>query len=508
MEQLEFTLWSALVGWLGLLVVWHLRKGRTGPQLPPGPRGLPVLGSLHLVGELPHRDFTKLADKYGPIVHLKLGFVHTIVVSSPEFAEEVLRRQDENFSTRFTSPKIEELTFDGFHEVVYAEAGPYHKYLKRILKEEMVSLRAQMRFKDSRRVSLMETIQSLHKKSKDGKPVVIVEDLMECLQMTICRLMFHNITNLVREFIPVSRELMFLASAADPGDFMPWLGRLDLFGYNKRARRIIERLDRCMQSVIDEHRDRIKSTGVNQMADIVDICLSLQDQDGKGPLPDGPIKGIMADMMIGGSETSAISSEWALMELLRNPHILQKVKDEIASVVGTERFVEESDLPKLTYLQQMLMESSRLHVIAPVLIPRECVRDTTIGGYHIPAKSRIFVNVFKIHKDPSVWENPLEFNPDRFSQSNLHNKRYDFLPFGSGRRGCPGMDLGNLFVMSLMAQLLHCFDVELPEGQRIEDIDTTEVFGLSCPMKVPLRVVLKPRLPSHLYDGIQVHCED
>ncbi|OMO49551.1 Cytochrome P450 [Corchorus capsularis] len=196
------------------------------------------------------------------------------------------------------------------------------------------------------------------------------------------------------------------------------------------------------------------------------------------------IKAILLDMFAAAFDTSATTVEWTMAELLRHPQVMFNVQQELKDVVGKNRLVEESDLSKLTYLDMVIKESMRLHPVGPLLLPRESIEDITIMGYFIPKKSRVLVNVWSMARDPNVWsDNAQEFFPERFKDSNidLRGKDLQLIPFGSGRRRCPGMQLGLVNVRLALAQLLHCFEWQLPDGILPSELDMTEKFGLSLP---------------------------
>uniref|UniRef100_A0A7N2MRS5 Cytochrome P450 n=2 Tax=Quercus lobata TaxID=97700 RepID=A0A7N2MRS5_QUELO len=196
------------------------------------------------------------------------------------------------------------------------------------------------------------------------------------------------------------------------------------------------------------------------------------------------IKAIIIDMITAKYDTSAISIEWTISELLRHPRIMKHVQDELERVIGMNRMVEETDLANLTYLGWVIKESFRLHPVAPFLVPRESMEDIEINGYYIPKKSRVMINYWAIGRDPYVWsDNVKEFYLERFINNNIDLKEHDFqlIPFGSGRRGCPGLQLGLTTVTYVLAQLLHCFDWVLPNGMLPNDLDMSEKFGLSMP---------------------------
>lgn len=206
-------------------------------------------------------------------------------------------------------------------------------------------------------------------------------------------------------------------------------------------------------------------------------------------------------MFIAGSDTASITIEWALAELLANPEKLRRVQEELDEKVGRARAVVESDLANLPYLRAVVNEALRLHPPTPLLAPHRSLEACHIAGYHIPADTLAFVNVWAIHRDPSIWANPLDFCPERFLPSLLDvtpGQHFGFLPFGSGRRSCPGWKLGLLNAQNVLANLLHAFHWATPTGK---PPPLTEEFGLTVAIKVPLIAVPMPRLPIPLYDA-------
>ena len=204
----------------------------------------------------------------------------------------------------------------------------------------------------------------------------------------------------------------------------------------------------------------------------------------------------LQDMLAGSMDTSATVIEWALSELMKNPQVKKKLQKELEDVVGLERMVEESDLDGLEYLDMVLKESLRLHPVAPLLLPHEATEDCTINGFDIPRKSRVIVNVWAMGRDPSVWIDAEKFFPERFAGSNIDVRGRDFqlIPFGSGRRVCPGMQLGLIVVRLVVAQLVHCFDWELPDKMQPNELDMTEEFGLTTPRAKHLLAIPTYRL--------------
>lgn len=201
------------------------------------------------------------------------------------------------------------------------------------------------------------------------------------------------------------------------------------------------------------------------------------------------IKAILLDLITGGYDTATTTLEWALTELIRQPRVMLHLQEELRSIVGNNRMVEEMDLPKLVYLDMVVKETLRLHPVAPLLVPRESMEDIVIDRYYMPKKSRILVNVWAIGRDPNVWsDNVEEFLPERFIDRNIDLQGHDFqlIPFGAGRRLCPGLKLGLISIKYVLAQLMHCFDWELPSGVSSNKLDMNEKFGISLPRETHL----------------------
>lgn len=203
-------------------------------------------------------------------------------------------------------------------------------------------------------------------------------------------------------------------------------------------------------------------------------------------------------MVVGGTDTASNTIEFAMAELINSPQIMKKAQQEIDLVVGNENTVEESHLHKLHYLNDIMKEVLRLHPALPLLVPHSPSESSIIGGYRVPKGSRVFINAWAIQRDPSIWENPLEFRPERFSDGKLDYNGHDFsyIPFGSGRRICAGLPMAERTVMYFLASLLHSFNWELPAGEKS---DVSEKFGIVLKKKMPLVVVPTPRLSQSVF---------
>ncbi|XP_077228880.1 cytochrome P450 71AU50-like [Tasmannia lanceolata] len=484
----------AIVGVWSLVYLLYAMR-RKGKRLPPGPLGLPILGSLHLLGELPHRELHKLAKKYGPIMYIRLGLVPTIVVSSPQAAQEFLKTHDLVFANRPIVEVSHYLSFDQ-KGMAFTPYGPYWRHVRKLCTLELLSHAKIDSFKPMRRQEIRLLVESL----KDSSKVVVdlsakVASLsvgMTCLMMFGKKYDDDDLDG--RGFQSVIQEALELSAAFNIADYLPYIGALDLKGLRRRTKAVSKVFDKFFEKIIDEHMLARES---GHRMDIVDFLLSLMEsKDSDLHIDRTSVKAIILDLLAGAMDTSATAIEWALSELFRHPQVMKKLQEEIENVVGIERMVEESDLENLEYLDMVVKESMRLHPVAPLLIPHESMEDCVVNGFHIPKKSRVMINAMAIGRDPDSWPNAEEFLPERFISSNVdvRGRNFQLIPFGSGRRSCPGMQLGLTVVRLVLAQLVHCFDWELPDGMSPGDLDMSETFSLVVPRAKHLMAIPTYRL--------------
>ncbi|PRQ25127.1 putative flavonoid 3'-monooxygenase [Rosa chinensis] len=468
-------------------------------KLPPGPRSLPITGNLHMLGNLPHRSLQQLAKKYGHIMSIRLGNVSTIVVSSPQAAELFLKTHDTNFASR---PKIQasEYLSYGTKGMAFSQYGPYWRHMRKLCTLHLFCPAKMEAFRPLRKEELGVLVRKLKRAAEEGGVVDVSEKIGVMNEDITYRMVLGCKRDDRFDLKAIVKETFFLTGAFNISDFVPSLAALDIQGLTKRLKKVSKTIDQLLEKIIDEHEQVANTrTGKQGHKDFVDVLLSLTNQQ-LNPndeqvyfLDRTNVKAILLDMITAAFDTSAASIVWSLAELLRHPRIMKNLQEELQSVVGMDRMVEESDLPKLDYLSMVVKESFRLHPVAPLLIPHESIEDITIDGYDIPKKSRIIVNIWSIGRDPNVWsENVEEFYPERFMNSNIDLRGHDFqlIPFGSGRRGCPGMQLGLTTVRLVLAQLVHCFNWELPNGLVPQDLDMSEDFGLS--LSKAKRLLAKP----------------
>ncbi|KAK9233491.1 hypothetical protein WN943_023741 [Citrus x changshan-huyou] len=467
--------------------------------LPPGPKGFPIFGCLHLLGKFPPRALHKLAKIYGPIMHLRLGLMTTIVVSSPQAAEQFLKTHDLIFASR---PPLQATKYMSYQQKNFAMApyGSYWRKIRKICTQNLLS-NAKINYFQPTRKEELDLLIEYFKEAAHARCVVDISAKLSALSTNMtCRMVLGKKRSDNEfdsgGFETVIREGFELVGKPNLGDYIPQIAGLDLQGLTKRSKAVAKVFDAFMEKIIDEH---IQSKDENRTEDFVDVMLSFEgSEDAEKKIDREHIKAVVMDMLAGAIDTSPTVVEWALSELIKHPTVMKKLQRELENIVGLKRMVEESDLENLEYLDMVVRETLRLHPVTPLMAPHESMEDRTVNGFHIPKKSRVIVNAWAIGRDPKAWTDPETFFPERFVGSSVDVLGHDFqlLPFGSGRRGCPGIQLALTVVKQVTAQLVHCFDWELPEGMLPTELDMTEEFGLVTPRAKHLLAVPSYRLST------------
>lgn len=476
------------------------RRRRRAYNLPPGPKPWPIIGNLNLLGELPHRSIHELSKLHGPLMHLRFGSMPVVVGSSAEMARFFLKTNDAAFSGRPTLSIGRYTAYDS-SDIMWSQYGAYLRQARRICATELFSARRLDSFEHIRDEEARGMLRGLREASSAGRVVRLRSHLQMMTLGVISRMVlgkkYIQGEAAAAEFREIVDELFALNGVFNIGDFVPCLDWLDLQGYVGRMKRASKMFDQFLNHILDEHDQRRRLEGGGFVArDMVDVLLQLADDPSlEVQLSRNNVKALTQDMILAGSDTSTMTIEWAISELLKNPEALAKATEELDRVVGRERLVTERDFPQLPYMEAVLKETLRLHPAAPLLAPHLAREDTSVDGYDIPAGTTVFVNVWSIGRDPALWEAPEEFRPARFIGSEVDVKGQDFelLPFGSGRRMCPGYSLGLKMTLLGIANLVHCFTWRLPNGMTVEQLSMEETFLLAMPRKVPLEAVIEPK---------------
>ncbi|CAN6584607.1 unnamed protein product [Malus baccata var. baccata] len=480
-------------------------------KLPPGPRPWPIVGNLYQIQPVRFRCYAEWAEKYGPIFSVWIGSTLNVVVSNTELAKEVLKENDQKLADRHRNRSTAKFSRDG-QDLIWADYGPHYVKVRKVCTLELFSAKRLEDLRPIREDEVTAMVESIFnhctKPENHGKSLAVKKYLGNVAFNNITRLAFgkrfissDEITDdeQGKRFRALIANGVKIGGSLSVAEHISWLRWACPFDEEAFARHGANR-DRLTKEIMDEHT-LARSKGGVAKSHFVDALFALKD---KYDLNMDTIIGLLWDMMTAGTDTTAISVEWAMAELIKNPRVQQKAQEELDRVIGHERVMTENDFSNLPYLQCVAKEALRLHPPTPLMLPHRANADVKIGGYDIPKGSNVHVNVWAIARDPAVWKNPKEFRPERFLEEDVDMKGHDFrlLPFGAGRRVCPGAQLGINLVTSMLGHLLHHFSWAPPEGVKPEEIDLSENPGMVTYMASPVQVVPTPRLPSHLYKRV------
>eukprot|EP00253_Pinus_taeda_P021278 PITA_21278 len=494
---------TAMVGlFFCLAFIWLLQERRIRARLPPGPFPWPLIGNLHQLVQPAHRTLKALADKYGPIFSLRLGSVTTIVISSSEMAKLFLKTHDLVFSSRPLTSSGKYIFFN-YQDVIFAQYGDHWRQMRKICVLELLTAKRIESFRPVREEEVSAVIRSIWEESESGIKNVDVSKAIATLNSDIIwrvlagrKFSDDDLGGDFESFKDLIVELISTVGAFNIGDFIPRLDWLDLQGIKRRMKKMHNAFNAFAEKIIDDHvAHRMASSTSNQqkeeepyVKDFVDVLLEKADEaDSK--MTRETVKAVVLDMVAAGLETTSTTLEWAMSELLRHPHVMKSLQEEIECVVGKDRQVNESDVASMKYLHCVVKETLRLYPAAVIAVPHESVEAVTVGRYHIPKKTMLIVNVWAIGRDPNVWgADACEYKPERFMKDEHVNSidlsDFSMIPFSAGRRGCPGAPMAIPTIELALTQLLHIFNWRV-EGDPSQ-LDMTEVCGSSIPRQVPL----------------------
>jgi len=440
---------------------------------------------------------------------LSFGMRTTVVVSSSAMAKEVLKTHDHIFAGRIITQAAKALSHDK-NSMVFLQYGSHWRMLRRVSNTELFS------------VKRLEALQHLRRDQVNRMVLQIFQDAVKGKCVEIAHTAFHSSFNLLGnmvfgkdvfgpQFFAASQDLKDaiarvtkLHATPNLADFFPCLQFLDPQGVYRNMEINLKKMYDVMDIFIEDRLNRTRSGECSDRSysekDLLDVLLDMRSEE----FSLANIRGYLTDIIGAGSDTTATTIEWAMAELIRNPEKMKRAQEELDEVVGRKQMVEESDAERLPYLHAVVKEVFRMHPAVPLLIPHRADGRCEIEGFVIPKNTQIIINVWAIGRDPSIWNEPSEFVPERFIDQKLSRVDYkgqnmELIPFGAGRRMCVGLPLASRMVHVLLASLLHSFDWELPEGMPAEQLDITDKFGLTLQKAVPLEAIPTPRLPVEMY---------
>ncbi|ERN20268.1 hypothetical protein AMTRI_Chr06g178340 [Amborella trichopoda] len=496
-----------LVAFLLILATLYLAKEKSSTvNLPPGPRPLPFIGHFHLLKRPLYRSLSDLANQYGPIFSLRLGIRPVVIVSSASLAQECFSKNDITFASR---PRLALGKYLGYNymSVAWAPYGAHWRNLRRIQTLELLSSRKIEMFAYIRHEQVVALLQSIVEASDRGEVVQLKDRINETIFNSIVKMVAGKSyygcgakdLDEAKAFKRAIDETFTLSALFNMGDFIPWLSWLDLRGI-RLMKALQRKRDKLVQSIVDEHRKLRSGECYALKPDFIHMLLAMKEED-PNYFTDDLIKSLVVVLIVAGTETTAVTLQWALALLLNHPDSLHKAQTELDQQVGRDRLVEESDLSKLRVPRAIINETLRLYPPVATLVPHESTAKCTLGGYTMPKGTILMVNAWHIQRDPYSWPEPLNFKPERFmaTEADVKGQDYRVIPFGSGRRSCPGMGLALRSLEYVLASLLHAFEWE---RESPELVDMTVGAGSLLKMAVPLRALTTPRLPPHVYPPV------
>ncbi|KAH9621992.1 hypothetical protein KSS87_015909 [Heliosperma pusillum] len=466
-------------------------------KLPPSPcLRLPIIGHLYLLKKPLHLFLGRLAAEHGPVLYLWFGSRPVLLISSASAAEECLVKND----VFLDRPRLVAGKYNGFDftNIAWAPHGPHWRNLRRVAAVEVLSpQRLQSLFEVRADVARSFLGWMMREMSEKG----VVE-----MKSAIFRLTLDNMMRMLvgysyfeddgkdkeetsRKLQNIVEESFRLGGVSNMEDFMPMLKhfRFLLGSAEDKFKKLMEEKIEFMEGLMEEHVQMEKQGKMSdtRKKSMLHVLLSLQKDDPKY-YSNEMIRGLIWTLYQGGTDTSSATAVWAMSLLINHPEVLKKAQAEMDAQVGNDRLVQESDKKTLPYLQCIVNETLRMYPPGPIGLPYVANSDSKVEGYHIPQGTMLLYNIWAIHNDPKVWDEPREFKPERFSGYEGNN----FMPFGVGKRVCPGEHLARRIVWLATAILVQCFEWETVDG---EMVDMKEGGGQTSFKVEPLLAKCHPR---------------
>ncbi|CAA7013205.1 unnamed protein product [Microthlaspi erraticum] len=478
------------------------KNSRRGRDLPPSPPSLPIVGHLHLLlSTLTHKSLQKISSKYGSLLHLRFLNVPIILVSSASMAYEIFKAHDLNISDRGVSANGESLVF-GSSGFLFAPYGDYLKFMKKLAVTKLLRPQALEQAQGVRAVELERFYANLLEKAKKKESVEIGMEVMKLTSNMIFRMSMgrryseesgyaERVMELTTKSFNLTKKIFFANMLRTT------LGKLGISLFRKEIMGVSCEYDQLLERILVEHEETLAED--DQDKDMMDFLLEVcGDEKAEYKITRDHIKSLFVEVFLGGTDPSTRATEWTMAEILNNHKILEKMRQEIDTVVGKARLIQESDLPNLPYLQAVVKEGLRMYPPIPLVL-REFQESCEIKGYYVPEKTGLVVNVYGVMRDPDSWEDPDEFKPERFldyasrsgQEEQMREQGMKYLPFGAGRRGCLGSNLASILQGTAIGTMVQCFDWRV-KGDKINMEET--LGGLILTMATPLECTPVPRL--------------
>ncbi|KAM0027315.1 putative geraniol 8-hydroxylase [Helianthus debilis subsp. tardiflorus] len=487
---------------LTFIYVFTISSRRNHRGLPPGPYPLPIIGNLLELSNKPHRSLAALSKRYGPLMSLKLGTRTTIVVSSPGIAQQFFHKHDQLFSSR-SVPETARIMDHHTYSLGWLPAGDQWRRLRRITKECLFSGQCLDGSQQLRMQKVQELVNYVSKCCQEEKAVNIGEVAFTTSLNMLSNLLFSTDFSQYdslssQEIKDVIWGVMEVGGKPNLVDFFPTLRPLDPQGLTSQCSVYASKLFAIFDTIIDQ---RLQARGISSSSsydnqsstqnDVLDLLLNISFKD-ESEFSINDMKHLFSDLFVAGTDTVSTTLEWAMTELIRNSKEMEIARLELINCMqNNDKILQERDIPQLPYLHAVIKETLRLHPPAPFLIPHEATHDVEVEGFIVPKDAQILCNVWAIGRDPNVWSNTNEFMPERFLDVEIDYRGQDFnlIPFGAGRRMCPGLNIAHRMLHTILGSLIYNFDWKLDGNMKGQDLDMEEKFGLTLPRNVPLMAI-------------------
>ncbi|GAB4854071.1 hypothetical protein Ancab_022653 [Ancistrocladus abbreviatus] len=491
---------------LTILIVhlFHRSSSNHLAKNPPGPLPLPIFGNwIRLGNNLNHRLLATLSQTYGPIFMLKLGVRNLVVVSSPELANQVLHSKGVEFGSRPQNVVFDIFTGNG-QDMVFTIYGDHWRKMRRIMTLPFFTNKVVHQYSGMWEEEMDQVVYDLRNDQRVKSEGTVIRRRLQLMMYNIMyRMMFDAKFESQDDpmFIEATRfnsERSRLAQSFEYnyGDFIPLLRPL-LRGYLDKCRDLQKRRLAFFNNCFLEKRRKIMAANgeKREISCAIDYIIDAQM---KGEISEENVLYIVENINVAAIETTLWSMEWAIAELVNHPTIQQKIRHEISKTLKGNP-VTELNLHELPYLQATIQETLRLHTPIPLLVPHMNLEEAKLGGFTIPKESKVVVNAWWLANNPAWWRKPEVFRPDRFLEEEggveaaVGGGKVDFryLPFGVGRRSCPGIILALPILGLIVAKLVTNFEMKVPIGE--EKIDMSEKGGqFSLHIANHSRVVFSP----------------
>ncbi|XP_047321784.1 cytochrome P450 89A2-like [Impatiens glandulifera] len=493
-------------------------------KLPPGPPSIPIIGTFLLLRKSFQLEpiIKNLKLKYGPLLALRFGSSLSIFIADRSLAHQALIEKGAIFSDRPDIFPIPRLFSSNQKNINSSSYGPTWRLLRRNLTSEILNPSRVKSYTHARKWVLTNLLIHLNRHSSDDLVVPVIKDLqyaMFCLLVLMCfgdKLEEEKI----KEIEEVERELIMNFTKFNVINFFPKLGSIIFHKRWQQLTQIRQRQEDVIIPLIKARREFIQSKKQKQSTKseaeaeaetvaYIDTLIDLELlEDEKRRLNDSEIVALCNEFLNAGTDTASTALQWIMANLVKYPTIQTKLYDEISGIMGPpefnsfEREINEKDLQGMSYLKAVVLEGLRLHPPGHFVLPHKVTEDVELNGYLVPKEARVNFMVAEIGRDPAVWEQPMEFKPERFIIDNggkgyelvdtdiTGSKEIKMMPFGVGRRMCPGMGLALLHMEYFLANLVWNFEWIAIEG---DEVDMSEKQEFTVIMEKPLQTKLKPR---------------